>query len=351
LPTNFAVATDYYVLTASSTQITVAATSGGSAIVAGSAGTGTQTVLQAGSQYVSTAGALPTGITAGTKYYVISAGLTANAFQISATQGGAAVNTSGSVTGSPVYSAYTGSDSNTGSAATPGAALLTIQKAWDNIVARVDTAGYAVTIKPADGIYSAGLRAGPIPPVGGGVVSLVGNTTTPSNVMIAPSSPGSVGVQAIGPVYVEVGGIYLNSSNIQVGLYADISGNITISGNMQFGTCTVHIQTSHGFIFANAPYMVTGPAGYHLYSAYGGQIEYAAVAATVIGTPTFTWFAYAYATGTIAAASSAGVTFPGNAIGTRYVSSVNAVIDTSGGGANFFPGNAAGSAVSQGLYI
>lgn len=49
--------------------------------------------------YFSTTGALPTGLTAGTAYYVISAGLTADAFQVSATEGGSAVNTSGSQSG------------------------------------------------------------------------------------------------------------------------------------------------------------------------------------------------------------------------------------------------------------
>ena len=47
----------------------------------------------------STTGALYTGITAGTTYYVISAGLTADAFQISTSEGGAAVDTSGSQSG------------------------------------------------------------------------------------------------------------------------------------------------------------------------------------------------------------------------------------------------------------
>lgn len=42
----------------------------------------------------STTGALPTGLTAGTVYYVISAGLTTDAFQVSATPGGAAIDTS-----------------------------------------------------------------------------------------------------------------------------------------------------------------------------------------------------------------------------------------------------------------
>lgn len=56
--------------------------------------------LVAGTAIVfTTTGALPTGLTAGTTYWVIAAGLTANDFQVSATQGGAAVNTSGSQSG------------------------------------------------------------------------------------------------------------------------------------------------------------------------------------------------------------------------------------------------------------
>jgi microcystin-dependent protein len=56
--------------------------------------------LVAGDQvYFTTTGALPTGLSANTLYYVISAGLTTNAFEVSATRGGAAVNTSGSQSG------------------------------------------------------------------------------------------------------------------------------------------------------------------------------------------------------------------------------------------------------------
>lgn len=47
----------------------------------------------------STTGALPTGITTGVTYYIIATGLTADAFQFSATLGGSAVNTSGSQSG------------------------------------------------------------------------------------------------------------------------------------------------------------------------------------------------------------------------------------------------------------
>lgn len=46
-----------------------------------------------------TTGALPTGLSALTVYYVISAGFASGSFQISATVGGAAINTSGSQSG------------------------------------------------------------------------------------------------------------------------------------------------------------------------------------------------------------------------------------------------------------
>lgn len=49
--------------------------------------------------YFTTTGALPTGLVAGTGYYVIAAGLTANAFEVSATAGGSAINSTGSQSG------------------------------------------------------------------------------------------------------------------------------------------------------------------------------------------------------------------------------------------------------------
>lgn len=54
--------------------------------------------------YFTTTGTLPTGLSVNTIYYVIAAGLTADAFQVSATLGGSAINTTGSQSG--VHSAY-----------------------------------------------------------------------------------------------------------------------------------------------------------------------------------------------------------------------------------------------------
>jgi len=46
-----------------------------------------------------TTGTLPTGLTVGTHYYVIAAGLTSTQFEVSATRGGSAINTSGAGSG------------------------------------------------------------------------------------------------------------------------------------------------------------------------------------------------------------------------------------------------------------
>lgn len=51
-----------------------------------------------------TTGALPTGLAANTDYFVISGGLTADAFEVSTSRGGSAVNTSGSQSG--VHTVY-----------------------------------------------------------------------------------------------------------------------------------------------------------------------------------------------------------------------------------------------------
>lgn len=62
-----------------------------------------------------TTGALPTGLTAGTVYFVLAAGLTANAFRLSATDGGTAINTSGTQSG--VHSVRVGTYGITGGGA------------------------------------------------------------------------------------------------------------------------------------------------------------------------------------------------------------------------------------------
>src|SRR3990167_7597985 len=86
-------------LIASTVTITIASPAVISLTAHGLSATSSTDTTVGNTVYFSTSGALPTGITAGTAYFVISAGLTADAFRISTTRGGTAVNTSGSQAG------------------------------------------------------------------------------------------------------------------------------------------------------------------------------------------------------------------------------------------------------------
>jgi hypothetical protein len=80
-----------------------------------------------------------------------------------------------------------------------------------------------------------------------------------------------------------------------------------------------------------------------------GQFSCLSQAVTLTGTPAFaTAFAYASIAGIQA---WNGTTFSGSATGPRYSVAGNSVVNTAGGGANFFPGNAAGSTATGGQYI
>lgn len=62
--------------------------------------------LEAGAAVVfTTTGALPTGLTAGTTYYVLASGLTATTFQVAATAGGTAIDTSSTQSGTHTVTA------------------------------------------------------------------------------------------------------------------------------------------------------------------------------------------------------------------------------------------------------
>ena len=61
------------------------------------------TLVEGDIVHFTTTGALPTGLAVNTDYYIISTGLTADAFQVSTTRGGSAVNTTGSQSGTHTF--------------------------------------------------------------------------------------------------------------------------------------------------------------------------------------------------------------------------------------------------------
>ena len=217
-----------------------------------------------------------------------------------------------------------GSNSNTGLANTSGGAFLTIQKAC-NVVASLVTAGFFVTINIADGTYSETVQASF--PLSSTTVSIVGNTTTPGNVIVDNfqvliGKVYAAGFESLDSVQASYGA-YVNAEFFRaIGISCDFSGSADI------GDWT---QTGDGLVASRVNSSLT---------LYGTT--------TISGTPAYTQqFAYAADCGVITAVGS----FSGSATGQRYLVSRNGVIYTGGAGATYFPGNVAGVEETGGKYL
>lgn len=98
-------------------------------------------------------GTPPTGFTAGTIYYVVAANVGAKTFQLSATSGGAAINSSSTGTGVVAQSVYnTGTGANNGydEAAAPGFPFTPGNSAVLNIDSGAGQAGTVMAVQTAD---------------------------------------------------------------------------------------------------------------------------------------------------------------------------------------------------------
>jgi len=240
-----------------------------------------------------------------------------------------------------------GSDSNNGLANTAGGAFLTLQKAA-NAVAAIDASIYDVTIQVGAGTYTAGVTF-KAPLLGTGSLSIIGDTTTPSNCLISVTGGDCIGIQ--NGCAVNISGLKLATTTSGNGIVANGNAIVTINGKMDFGAVVgQQIYTLNGAkVTCTVAYNITGGAARHMYAAGpGSQITNALNTVTITGTPAFgTAFAVA---DTLAAIVAFSQTYSGSATGTRYTVTTGAGINTAGGGASYFPGNAAGSATSPGWY-
>ena len=120
---------------------------------------------------------------------------------------------------------------------------------------------------------------------------------------------------------------------------------------MRFGACAgAHLSASGGKIIINSSYSITGSATTNHYQVdlAGQLIVTNAITATLTGTPAFTAFANIN-NGSLLYATA--VTYSGAATGTRYSVVNNAVANTNGGGASYFPGSVAGATSTGGQYV
>jgi hypothetical protein len=240
-----------------------------------------------------------------------------------------------------------GSDTNPG---TSGSPFLTIQKAI-NTVAALDLSVFNVTIQVGAGTYAGAVLVNG-PWVGLGSVSLIGDTTTPTNVVISTTSTDCITSQNNGVL--NVGGFKLTTTTSGSCLTATANGTIYMTGAMNFGstpTNSPQISAANGgkiFNIGGGNITISGGSFAHAYAQQLGGIVYASITVTLSGTPAFS-YAFAAASN-VGFVRSAGVTYSGSATGARYNASTNSVIQTDGAGTSALPGNAAGTTATGGQY-
>jgi len=232
-----------------------------------------------------------------------------------------------------------GSNSNSGLVDSAGGAFLTIQKAID-VVAALDIATFNVTIQVRDGTYT-GANTVTGPWIGSGNVTVLGNTGTPSNVVISVTGGNCFRATAGGRL--QISGMRLTTTTSGDGVVVDTYGVVRATGPLNFHTCAwYHIDCVGGSFFSDGQnHTITGGAFCH-YQCTAGVIR--VENSTNTGSGTFSFgiaFALVNGSGSIMSSSS----FTGGTItGTRHTIQGNSNIHTNGqSAATWFPGDVAGS--------
>jgi hypothetical protein len=239
-----------------------------------------------------------------------------------------------------------GSDSNNGLANTSGGAFLTIQKAI-NVVTPLNLNSFACTIQVGAGTYTGAVSI--TTPFVGGVPTILGDATTPANVIISTTSSSAITVS--NNAVINISGLKIQTTTSGAGVSVASGAVVNMTGKCDFGACVLsHILVAGGGTFSSISisYNITGASATHVITGNVGNITISGGTVTITGTPAFaTAFAYAQ---NVSVIQINGVTFSGSATGTRYSANTNSVIQTFGGGATYLPGNVAGTTGTGGQY-
>lgn len=234
----------------------------------------------------------------------------------------------------------TGNDSNTG---LTGAPCLTLQGAWNKAMLANNGSG-GVTINVADGTYTAPLLISGAW-AGAGPITIVGNNSTPANVLLSVTSANGIQVKNAN---ITISGMEIRTTTAGDCLLAYDGGEISFS-TMRFGACAGSHLTAQfgGRIHGIGSYTISGSAVSHLHAFARGYISLVGLTVTLTGTPAFS----AYFAGVAdASMGMSGVTFSGAATGKRFLSHDCGRIDTGGLGISGLPGSIAGTFDTWGQY-
>lgn len=236
-----------------------------------------------------------------------------------------------------------GDDSNDGTSTRP---WKTLSNAYSNLQKKFDLGGQNITVQCQAGTFTTGLQAdGPL--FGLGSVLFLGDTVTPANVIINPSAGNAVRLR-YGAI-ISFAGFQVTASTNDV-IRVEAGSHFLLTGNCNFAaTPGFHFFVLGGTASLATSYNITGGAVSH-FAVSGGTLRAISPlsTATVTGTPAFNnGFVDAQNAGLV---DSQFLNFSGAATGPRYTAFANGVIFIAGGGANYFPGNAAGSTSTGGQY-
>lgn len=261
-----------------------------------------------------------------------------------------------------------GNDNNSGLAAGSGNAWATFAPVNKFLCYRTNGNGFPATIAVANASSIVGAGG-----IGGAfqltctppgytfiVLNLGGGTLTPASGFDAILLYGSMQGNGFLTPALHIANGTITCSGGGAGVHV-VSGDAVIEntgGAVTFGTCTggahVFADGNHARIFLNSGYTIGGNAAFHLAAVAGGLIDYnTAATITCTGSPAFTSFVNSSMLG-IVYTPTGTIAFSGcgTATGKRFQADTNGLINTNTAGVNttFYPGNAAGTVTSQGLY-
>ena len=240
------------------------------------------------------------------------------------------------------YVRMDGSDSNNGLSNTAGGAFLSIQKAANTICNTLSLGGYTATVQIADGTYTAATSLKELPDYG--TVIIRGNATTPANVLVNTTSNTAFNAIGAGANYT-LKDLKITTTTSGEAIFSN-QGAVISFENINFGACAgAHIRAdSRGQVIATGNYVISGAAPYHCLANFLGQIHISGRTITISGTPAFSsYFANSQYN---SAMYLIGNTYIGSATGTRYLVSLNGVINSG----VTLPGSVAGSEFTGGRY-
>ena len=172
-------------------------------------------------------------------------------------------------------------------------------------------------------------------------------------VIRGPATSDNGVINAIGISVKVIGLTVVNTGTNSHALHASINGsiitqNVTTSFTNPGGTTGSHYANSQNGSVAIGTGCIIASGAYRAFFGYGGSIALNDNL-TVSGNPTFTSAFIDVEVGGVFSRTEGIPTISGSAVGKRYSAVMNGIIDTRGGGANYFPGTIAGSSTG-GVY-